>query len=398
MHTMTGDTAVTTTSLIRIVSQNSDGPQRNLRFDPFPYASWRRWVLRVLAMVPFLLIVITADRGLWAGLRSPNQTLLEHAERITDTSSTVTWLESLYPPLPTIAAVVQPWGATGLAMLGCIAAGFFVQRVIEVLHQHRAGTLLTVLFTVAIVANPLFAYTATQNLAAFLSLMFFGLGLNDSVRFITWRNTQAGFRAGLYLMLAGLSDTSGLAYVLALVLTAPMFTLGRRGQRWARFANAVVLAFPMVAVLLTVLFLQLAFLHRWPAGNSFGFGFSQTALDGLIATTQDLRWIGLLLPLLLTWALSLAVRRPGAILVSSVLFALVFAGFLFGLVPNGSAGNSFLIMALLMIALIPAARSRALTAVLAALAILLAVVPWFAAVTRTTVIEWADTLFLALPW
>ncbi|MGO2660081.1 hypothetical protein [Mycetocola reblochoni] len=388
----------TATGAIRTIAPSTVSGGYNVRFDPYPFDSRLRWLVRLLAAVPFLLLVALADPRLWDGLSSPNAALIEHARSIAFTGSTVTWMESLYPPLPTIAAALLPWGTTGLAVVGALAAGAFTQRIIEVLHQHRAGALLGTLFTLALVANPLFAYTATQNLPAFLSIMFFGIGLNDTVRFITWRNTQAGFRAGLYLMLSALSDTSGLAFVAALVLAAPLFTLGRRGERGVRTANSVVLGFPTVAVLATVLFLQLAFLHRWPAGDSFGFGYSADALQGLVDTTHDLRWLGLLAPLLCLYALSLLVRRPGAMLVGSLLFALVMAGFVFGLVPTGSAGNSFIILTLVMIAILPAARTRRMTTGIAIVAAVTVLVPWLAALTRTSVMEWTGTLFTALPW
>ncbi|MGO3886158.1 MAG: hypothetical protein ACTJHU_07665 [Mycetocola sp.] len=387
----------TTTSLIRTIAPSTVVSARNVRFDPYPLNPWARWGIRALAALPFLALVFTTDQQLWQSLNTPNAALLLHADSIAFNDSGVSWLESLYPPLPTLVAAFIPFGITGLAVAGAVAAGFFTQRIIEVLHQHRAGTVLTVLFTLALVANPLFAYTATQNLAGFLALMFFGLGLNDAVRFITWQNTQAGFRSGLYLMLSGLSDTSGLAFVVALVVAAPLFTLGRKGQKGARKANAIVLAFPMLAVLATVLFLQLAFLHRWPSSDSFGFGYQQAAWDGLLATTQDARWIGLLAPLLCVVVLSIVVRRPGTILVATLLFSVVLAGFVFGLVPSGSAGNTFIMLTLIMIAILPAARSRGLTIGIAAIAAVTAVVPWAAAFTRSTVTDWIETLFTALP-
>ena len=140
------------------------------------------------------------------------------------------WIGEIFPPLSTLLAAIIPGGRLGLGVAGALVAGVFLQKMLEIMVQRKFSPWLASLLLIALAANPLFAYTATENFAAFLGLAFFGLGIADIVRFVAWGNTQSGFRAGIYLMLATLSDLSGLVYVLTAAAAAPFLRLGRRAS------------------------------------------------------------------------------------------------------------------------------------------------------------------------
>ena len=95
-----------------------------------------------------------------------------------------------------------------------------------------------IVFTLTLALSPAFAYIVTTNFEAALGLMFFGLGMIDLVRFVTYANTQAGFRAGILFACSAFSDSTGFfaAIVRARRFVAPTthaafnLALSRRGM------------------------------------------------------------------------------------------------------------------------------------------------------------------------
>lgn len=360
----------------------------------FPRDPIARWILRAVFAVPYLLVAWAAGYSpANPRLITPNHALLEHIARIDWNRADVTWIGDIFPPLSTLLAAAIPGGQTGLAIAGALIAGVFLQKILEIMVQRRFHTGTTVILLLALAANPLFAYTATENFAAFLGLAFFGLGMADIVRFIAWGNTQSGFRAGLFLMLAVLSDLSGILFVLTAASAAPFLRLGRRHHSGARAANVLVIVFPSLAAVGAIMGLNWIFVGsplgsvgaRIVAGTAERF----SALSALFVTPSG--WL-LIASALSAWLIALIVRRPGSILVSTLVFVAILAAHVLGLIPSGSAGNTFLLMTLMAIALIPTRREFITVVLMDIVAVLQIVIAWATAFNRDIVLQWLDTL------
>jgi len=245
----------------------------------------------------------------------------------------------------------------------------------------------------ALAAYPFFASATTENFAAFLGLAFFGLGIADVVRFVAWGNTQSGFRAGLFLMLATLSDLSGILYTLTAAGAAPFLRLGRRHQQGARGANVLVIVFPTVAAIGALAMLNLIFIHRFL--GSTGRGLIAGAPDRFASLPQlfdtPSGWL-LIAPVLSAWVIALIVRRPGSILVSTLVFFAVLGAFVIGLIPAGSAGNTFILMTLMAIALVPTRKEVIAVVLMDIVASLQIATAWATAFNRDIVLHWMTTL------
>jgi hypothetical protein len=368
-------------------------PERS-RLDAFPRDPVARWVLRVLFAVPFLLVAWAASYSPFDGtLTTPNHALLQHIAQIDWNRADVTWIGQIFPPLSTLLAAAIPGGQTGLAIAGALIAGVFLQKILEIMVQRRFHIGTTIILMLALAANPLFAYTATQNFAAFLGLAFFGLGIADIVRFVAWGNTQSGFRAGMYLMLAVLSDLSGFLYVLTAASAAPFLRLGRANRPGARGANVLVIVFPTIAAIGAIVGLNWIFVGS-PLG-AFGAkilaGTPERFANLLHILASPTGWL-LFASVASAWVIALVVRRPGSIIVSSLVFLAILGSYTIGLLPAGSAGNTFLLMTLMAIALVPTRREFITVVAMDVVAVLQIVIAWATAFNREIVLQWMDTL------
>jgi hypothetical protein len=376
------------------VRDRTDRKPERTRLDAFPRDPVFRWLVRLLFAVPYLAVTWAATySSVNATLATPNQALLERIAHIDWNRADVTWIGDIFPPLSTLLAAAIPGGQTGLAIAGSLAAGIFLQKVLEIMVQRKFPIGTTTILMVALAANPLFAYTVTENFAAFLGLAFFGLGIADIVRFVAWGNTQSGFRAGLLLMLATLSDLSGLLYVLTAAAAAPFLRLGRRHQQGARGANVLVIVFPTVAAVGAIAILNLIFTGR-PVGSTgraviAGTAERFAALPHLF--DQPSGWL-MVAPVLSAWLVALIVRRPGSILVSTLVFFAILGANVVGLVPAGSAGNTFILMALMAIALIPTPKELITVVMMDIVAILQVAIAWATAFNRDIVLQWMGAL------
>lgn len=373
--------------------------QPRVRLDAFPRKASHRWLLRLVLAVPFLVLALI--EGVSGGLTSGttvNQDLVARVARIDWTRADVSWVGSLYPPIGTVLTALIPGGTLGLGIAGALLAGPFLQQLIEVMHQRRFHAIKVTAFVLALAANPLFAYTVTTNFEAFLGIAFFGLGAVNMFRFIVNRNTQAGFRAGLLFMVSALSSASGIVYIVVAGITAPLLTLARRGQRGARASNILVILFPTLSTFATVFFLQLVFLHSpfQVLTSQFAYDPARWALVPALFTT--LNGFLIIAPMLSGWALALLVRRPGAILISTFLFAALLFGYVFDLIPLNAAGNTFLIMIVMGIAILPAATTMRATVLITVVAGAQIVIAWAAAYNRPVVLDWMGSLTHALGW
>jgi hypothetical protein len=359
------------------VAEAVDPPRRLIRraprtrLDAFPRDPLLRWSLRLALAVPYLLVAwVAAATNAPSAINTPNQQLLDHVATIPWDRADPEWIGQIFPPLSTLFATLLPGGRAGLAIAGAVIAGIFLQKLIEIMVQRRFPPSTIVILTLALGANPLFAYTALENFPAFLGLAFFGIAASDIVRFVAWRNTRSGFRAGMLLMLATLSDLSGLLYVLTAAAAAPFLRLARADQKGARAANVLVIIYPTVSALAAIFFINFVFTGQF--FNSFGQaivgGIDERflALGPLFLTVNG--WL-LAAPVLSAWLVALIVRRPGSI-------------------PSGSAGNTFILMTVMAIALVPTAKDRLTTILVDAVAVLQIVIAWATAVNRPVVADW----------
>jgi len=345
----------------------------------------------VVAAIYSAVTLLTAQNA--STLATPNEQLLDHVASIDWNRADISWVGDIYPPLSTLIAAIIPGGRVGLGIAGAIVAGIFLQKMLEIMVQRRFSPWLAGLLILALSANPLFGYTVTENFPAFLGLAFFGLGITDIVRFVAWGNTQSGFRAGIFLMLAVLSDLSGLLYVLAAAATAPFLTLGRKHQPGARGANLIVILYPTVAALAAVMTLNLIFTGRLvgTVGQGLLVGADErfAALGPLFMSPNGLLLVA---PVLSAWLVALIVRRPGSILVSTLVFAAILGAFVVGLIPSGSAGNTFILMTMMAIALVPTPRSKLLVSLMDVVAFLQIGIAWLTAFNRPIVIDWMNAV------
>ncbi|CAO1651856.1 hypothetical protein NYA9BBAC_01577 [Salinibacterium sp. NYA9b] len=349
-------------------------------------------MLRGVFALPYVIFALVVSA--LGATDSPNATLVARATQIDWQRADAQWLGDIFPPISTLLAAFVPGGALTLSIIGALSAGVFLQKLIEIMVQRRFARSTIVILMMALALNPLFFYNATQNYAAFLGLILFGLGMSHIVRFVAWGNTESGFRVGIYFMVAVLTDVTALVYVTAAALSAPILRHRRAGVFGARRANALVILYPAASALISLAVLNALFLGRPFAGATqsafIGFGDRLVIVGQFFSTVEGFFVIA---PLVSAWLVALIVRRPGAIIISTLVFAAFIVGFALGLLPDGSTGNIFMAMTLLAIALIPTARSARGTLMISLVGVLQLLIGWANALTSTALALWASQIF-----
>jgi hypothetical protein len=382
---------MTNDALLRRDRTNRARPART-RLDSFPRRKPARWLLRLGLSVP--LIVLAALVTLVPALEgTPNADLVTSLDRISWERGDAEWLALLYPHVSTIIASSNPFGRFGLSVLGAIAAGFLLQKVAEIIAQRAIPRSTGIILVIALAANPLFAFFALENLPGFLALTCFGLALADLLRFINWGNTESGFRAGILMMLSAFSDPSGILYVFIAVFASPFLRHGRSAPG-LRAANMLVIAFPTLGAFATIVFLNVLFFGTpWPQTDIAGVltGISKAFDDLLVLYTTPTGWL-VVAPLASAWLVALIVRRPQAIAVSTIVFLLLNIAFVLGAFHPGSAGETFALLTILAIALIPSAKSVAANVLVDLVAVLQVAIAWTAAFDREIVLAWMQSV------
>ncbi|MEN9620693.1 MAG: hypothetical protein RL499_886, partial [Actinomycetota bacterium] len=195
-------------------------------------------------------------------------------------------------------------------------------------------------------------------------------------------------------MLSALSDPTGIFFALIAVFASPFL---RHGRAWApglRAANMLVIAFPTLGAFATMMFLNALFFGSlWPpsdierviAGIPESFG-------ALVAGYESLTGWLVAAPVVSAWLVAAIVRRPAAIPVSVIVFALLSVAFVLGAFHPGAAGVSFTLLTVLAIALIPAARTPATNLLVDGVAALQIVIAWAAALDRDIVLAWMQSV------
>jgi len=382
---------MTNDKLMRRDRTNRKRPART-RLDSFPRRPGARWSLRLglsaplVALAALLTLVPSPDD-------TPNADLVASVATISWDRGDAEWLALLYPHVSTIIAASSPFGRLGLSLLGAIAAGFLLQKVAEIIAQRAIPRSTGIILVIALAANPLFAFFALENLPGFLALTFFGLALADLVRFINWGNTESGFRAGILMMLSAFSDPSGILYVFIAVFASPFLRHGRSAPG-LRAANMLVIAFPTLGAFATIAFLNLLFFGApWPQSDVPAMLSGVTmAFDGLLALyTSPTGWL-IAAPLASAWLVALIVRRPQAIVVSSIVFVLLNLAFVLGAFHPAAVGETFLLLTILAIALIPAAKTVTTNVLVDLVAVLQIAIAWTAAFDREIVRAWMQSV------
>jgi len=92
------------------------------------------------------------------------------------------------------------------------------------------------------------------------------------------------------------------------------------------------------------------------------------------------------------WLVAAIVRRPTAILVSTIVFVMLNVAFLLGAFHPGAAGVAFTLLALLAITLVPGARTRVTNTFVDLVAVLQIAIAWTAALDRTIVLDWMQSI------
>ncbi len=336
-------------------------------------------MLRLGLSAPLILLALLLEQVPYPET-APNADLLLDVAAIDWTRGDAEWLALLYPHTTILIAASNPFGRLGLSIIGAIAAGFLLQKVAEIIAQRAIPRSTGIILVIALAANPLFAYFALENLPGFLAMTFFGLALADLVRFVNWGSTESGFRAGILLMVAALSDPSGILYALVAVLASPFLRHGRAAAPGLRAANMLVIAFPTLGAFATIAFLNLLFFGSlWPQQDlAVILAGIPAGIDALVAlyTTPT------------GWLVAAIVRRPAAIPVSTIVFLLVNVAFLFGAFHPGAAGVTFTLLTLLAITLIPGARTPITNVLVDLVAVLQIAIAWTAALDRPVVRQW----------
>ncbi|MDM7884106.1 MULTISPECIES: hypothetical protein [Curtobacterium] len=352
-----------------------------------------RWLLRAAFAVPYVVLALIAAQTTPTTLLglTGNQATLDRATTALD-GGVVQAIGQLYPLLSGVLLRFMPFGAQGAAVLGGVVAGVLLQLLAQDMRRRGLRMREVVAFTIALGANPLYAFVALNDLQAFLGIALFALAVVDMVRFFAWGDTQAGFRAGLALMLSTLVDPMGFVYLAIAALAAPVLDLARHEQRGIRRANVLVLVFPSVAVALSTAVLDTMVLHDPFAalrGTIDVSGQRLAGLQHLFATADGL----LLVAMVVAGAtLALLVGRPGAVALVVALFGGIIGGYAIGLVPVAAAGNVFVTMLSVAIAILPPVQGRVTSTLVVVLAVLQVPLAWAAAFQREVVVEWMHAL------
>ena len=229
-----------------------------------------------------------------------------------------------------------PWPArsvvSGSSSSGAAVVGFFLQKLLEIMVQRRFPS-----SSARCCSRPSPAIrcsrTRPPRTCGVPRPCVLRLGITDIARFISWGSTQAGFRAGLLLMLAVLSDISALLYVGAAAPSVPSCAWprgaeGRSRSESARHrlpdrrrARSDRLAQPHLP--------RPAARHHRPSSCS-----TARAIGSPRSATlhQPSGWL-LLASVASAWLVALLVRRPAAIFVSTLVFAAILGAFVLGLLP-----------------------------------------------------------------
>lgn len=358
------------------------------RLPKFPARALNRWGLRLLIALFYTGLAIWwnhASGGDWSG--TANAALAERVAGI-EWGASVDVIGQLYPPITSLVAVFVPGGALGLAIAGSVGAAFTVQLILQSLRRKAFPIGVRTIFVLTLATTPLYTYVVMTNFEATIALMFFGLAMIDLVRFVTWANTQAGFRAGLLFACAAFSDTTTIFAALVAAIGGGLLIQSRTG---ARVANAVVVSFPTITLFVSLAVLGIAFGAGPLAMVRGDLAWSnERALGFLQSLTTPLGWL-YLAPLFLMIVAAFGLGFPGTALIAVLLLSSTVLAFIVGLTPPGVAGVTYVLLLLLAVSIVPTPTHGAQSLLTGGVSVLLWVIGWLTALQWPIVQTWMQT-------
>lgn len=360
------------------------------RLAKYPRKRWMRWGLRVGIALVFVAIAIAynaASGSNWSG--TANAELAGRVDRLSWGSGDISVLTRLYPPITSLVALVIPGGAFGLSLTGALVAGLMVQLTVQSMQRKGFDLRIRVVFALTLATTPIFAFITTTNLEATLGLMFFGLGMLDLVRFVTFANTQAGFRAGILFACSAFSDSTGVFSALVAAIGGALLIQSRAGSR---VANLVVVAFPTITLFGSLALLGIAFGAGPLAMIRGDLGWDQDRAAAFVASLgTPLGWL-YLAPMVLMIITAYGLRFSGTGLIAVLLTAGTVLAYIVGLTPPGTAGITYMLMLLLAVAIVPVTTTTLHAVLTIVTSVLLWLIGWMTALQWPVLQQWMHTL------
>lgn len=359
---------------------------------PFPQRRWLRWTMRGVYALPVLFVVIRyAIIAPDPWVATANAALLNRVAAGVGVTDFVQLLTTFSPPLGVIPALVLP-NELLLAIAGALVAGVFLQALDQAMYRRGLHSFIRLVMIASLLASPVFVLLAATDITLFGAIVLFGFGLIDLVRFENLANTQAGFRAGLLLAAAALMDVRAVPLVLTVAIVG---TLVIQSRPQARAANAVIVAFPTVAVTVALAL----------AGVIIGAGpltFLRTDADSALSALDLLVTSPLSAPLLLYVAPVIVVGITAGVFGfprAGLMMMLIAVGALAGVAvgaPLAAAAAVGYLLVHISVAVLPTESTAQHAAIVVMCAVLVGVVGWSVAAQLPAAQEWT-IIFSGVP-
>jgi hypothetical protein len=318
----------------------------------WPARRWQRWAAYLLFALPLIGLAVWAQ---YRGFNHPELRLLEHrASLVKAGGADLEGIRYGYPPLPTLLALALPGNPLALSIATCLCSavilGYAAARLLR-----RVSVFTTIALLLPIAAVPVMWYTASQLFAPVAGLAFLAVALDGFVRFTAHGETEGGFAAGIALALSFCCDPGAVMYGLAMCAFAPLISHSRYRSTHSAAAIAIVLFFPIAAVVAGWLFLEWKFSSFSSGSFDYAAGahlltFPSGAAAALVSAARSTGINLLHVPLYFVAAAALCYRRPAAALGLLLPIAALTAALWLGLeYPQAIAYLMFTILALITI-------------------------------------------------
>lgn len=302
--------------------------------------------------------------------------------------------------IPRVIAAVLPDAHAELllAVLGALLAGALLRILMTTLWQEYTSAPATAVMVGALALSPMFAFLAVTNFSVMLALALFTYGVRGALRLATWNDTESGFRTGLALLLAALSDPLALVCAAVLAMAAPLLQHARDHLPGAKRANVTVMLFPLAAAVMMWMLFELIFYDA----PGWIYRFSATLQGGedrfmyLVDMAQRPGGLVIFGPFLAAVLLTLILRHRAVPLGAFLVMLVITASFVVGLITLADSGVTFVVTMILGILLFPRPRSALASVAVSCVVLALLVGAWWGSldnpllsdVINTTVSAW----------